>query len=159
MKKSIAGVVASGAMLFGLMAAAQPPGGVLRLDSDGDGQVSRDEFRPPSRRGGPSMFERADGNGDGAVTRDELQTAIDAGRNEQEQKREYRLQMFDSMDADGNGVVEQSEAQDYVFNRADSNGDGFITDDEARAMHEQRDRRRTGGRQSERDSSQNPPQS
>lgn len=128
---------------------AQPHGGIMRLDSDGDGQISRDEFRPPEQRRGPRLFERADLNDDGSVTRDEVITALDEGAEERrERMQEHMLAMFDAMDEDGNGVVTESEALDHAFARVDANGDGYVTEAEAEAMHEQRRERRSERRQS-----------
>lgn len=134
-----------GAMIIGSFAVAvqaQPPmkfgGGILQLDSDGDGRVSRDEFQPPQhRREGP--FERADSDGDGIVSRDELIATIDDSADEREQRmRERAIQRFDEADADGNGVVTPEERLGLAFSRADADGDGFVTEEEAEAMHANR---------------------
>ena len=125
-----------------MMTSAQPPdghgGGILSLDADGDGMVSRDEFQlPERRRAGP--FERADADGDGAVSRDELIAEIDNSAEEREDRmREHVITRFDETDLDGNGVVTQAELRDSAFSRVDANDDGFVTEEEARAMHEQR---------------------
>lgn len=126
--------------LGALTASAQPGGGILSLDSDGDGRVSRDEFQPPQHRRGPNLFARADADGDGTVTREELGVAIEEGRDEREQRM---LGMFDEMDSDGNGVVTQIEAADHAFARVDADGDGFVTEEEANNMR----RRGKGKRQ------------
>lgn len=120
------------------VAMAQHGGNLLRLDSDGDGRVSRDEFRPPAEHRGSKRFERADADGDGAVSRDEMIAMDDGAQERGEQHRERRLQRFDETDSDGNGVVDRNEAQDQAFGRMDADGDGFVTDEEARAMHEAR---------------------
>jgi Ca2+-binding EF-hand superfamily protein len=117
---------------------AQPSGGILKLDSDGDGRVSRDEFRPPEERRGPRLFERADANNDGMVSRDEMQAAIDAAGDKQQRMQGKALTRFDAMDLDGNGMVSSEEAKSYAFTRADADGDGYITEAEAEAMHAQR---------------------
>ena len=137
-----------GAMVVGgftVAVHAQPAmkfgGGILQLDSDGDGRVSRAEFQPPQhRRQGP--FERADSDGDGTVSRDELIATLDEGAEEREQRmRDHAIQRFDEADSDGNGVVTPDERLDLAFSRADADGDGFVTEEEAEAMHARRSMR------------------
>lgn len=115
---------------------ARPGGGLLRMDADGDGQISREEFQPPAQhkeRRGP--FARADSNNDGVVTRAEVESVAT-------ERQQHMLAMFDSMDTDGNGSVTPQEAQDHMFSRLDANNDGFVTEEEARAMHAKRRERR-----------------
>ncbi len=146
MKYRIPLSAALGLLLTSSLVLAEHGGGILQLDSDGDGQVSRAEFRPPEQRRGPRIFERADLDEDGSITRDEVLSAIEDGAEERlARMKEHMLQMFDTMDQDGNGVVTETEALDHAFARADANGDGFVTEEEAQAMHKQR-RERMGKR-------------
>lgn len=134
--------------LFGAATAsfARPGGGLMRMDADGDGQISREEFQPPEHREGPGgPFGRADADDDGIVTRSEVQIA---GAEHQERM----LAMFDSIDANGDGTVTPDEAQDHMFAKLDADGDGFITKEEARAMHRERGERRGKGRDDGEDS-------
>lgn len=121
-------------LLAGSLAQAQPPGGgLLRMDSDGDGQISREEFRPPEDRAGMGPFKRADADGDGAVSREEL----DAAGEEHAQQMQARMTArFNAMDSDGNGVVTGEEAANHAFTRMDADGDGFVTEEEARAARD-----------------------
>lgn len=108
-----------------------------RLDKDGDGLISRDEFQLPPNR----MMEDADTNGDGAVTLDELKAERDkmqARHAEMMAKRradgDARMDaMFKAMDTDGNGAVTPEEAKSAMFARMDKNGDGYLSRDEMRA--------------------------
>ena len=121
---------------------SQPPGGgILRLDTDGDGRVSREEFQS-GERGGPGRgLAQADSDGDGAVSRDEVQAML----KDETRKREGRmLGAFDAMDSDGNGVVTREEMVEGAFSRIDGDGDGYVTEEEARAMHERRGKRGKG---------------
>lgn len=131
--------IASMSVAVAASALAEPRGGLLRLDTDGDGQVSREEFRLPPPRRGESLFDRGDSNGDGTITRDELLMSLDEGEDARDERRRDRaLERFDEMDADGNSVLTEEEARNAAFARLDENGDGFVTEDEARAAHEQR---------------------
>lgn len=137
MKKTLFVLSGVTALLLSMTPVAQAHGGILRLDADGDGKISREEFQPPKDRGGPRILQRADADGDGQLTRDEMLAAVG-----DIQERQARMpEMFDAMDTDGNGVVTQAEAQDHAFARIDANADGFISEDEARAMRNKRDER------------------
>ncbi|MEO0435643.1 MAG: EF-hand domain-containing protein [Pseudomonadota bacterium] len=122
------------------MTFAQPGGGIARLDQDGDGLVSRDEFGTPVQRRGPRMFERSDLDGDGSVTFEEMQASVAERANE---KASFAEERFLEMDQNGDQVLTLDEVLNHGFNRADSNGDGYISEDEARANFERmRDQRR-----------------
>ncbi|MEM1142100.1 MAG: EF-hand domain-containing protein [Pseudomonadota bacterium] len=117
------------------IAIAQPGGGILRMDQDGDGLVSREEFALPEKRRGPRMFERADLNSDGSVTFEELQSSLEEGA---AKRSTFANERFGEMDADGNQVLTLDEVLDHGFNQADANGDGFISEEEARAHFDER---------------------
>lgn len=142
MKRNLLLISSTAAVLAAMSVVAQPHGGLLRLDTNGDGQVSREEFQPPAGRGGSRLFKRADADRDGNLTRDEMLASIDASAERQGKRRESLPQMFDAMDSDGNGVVTSLEAQNHAFVRLDANGDGFLSETEAKAMREKRGQRR-----------------
>lgn len=89
-----------------------------RLDSDGDGSISAEEFKMPSDRPSPEM--RMDSNGDGVLTRDEVIAAS-------EQRSAEVLERFDSLDIDGSGTIDNDERRLSLFNRMDADGDGALT--------------------------------
>lgn len=120
-------------LTIGCGAYAHPGDGILSLDSDGDGRVSRDEFRLPEKRKGHGMFTRADADGDGTVMRAEVEGAVSG---QSDQRRDRMLQGFDGMDADGNGAVTREEITGAAFSRVDADGDGFVTEAEAEAMRD-----------------------
>jgi Ca2+-binding EF-hand superfamily protein len=126
----------------------QPGGGIMRMDSDGDGMVSREEFQPPEQHRGPRMLERADIDGDGNVTRDEIMAAIDEDAEERKARMSGQmLLMFEEADTDSDGVLTPMEALDHAFLRVDANGDGYITEEEAQQLRDKRGKRaERGGR-------------
>ena len=98
-----------------------------RIDTDGDGTISRDEAQAAH----DARFARMDINGDGAVTREEIRQARENRRAERHAKR------FERLDLNGDGAIERSEfdeARNRRFARIDANGDGRITPDEMRAI-------------------------
>jgi len=123
-------VLALGLAAAGL--AAQPPAGPCgdgppplddffeRFDANGDGQVSRAEFRGPAH-----AFDHLDANGDGVVEASEIPEKPPGGT----------AVFFDRFDADGDGVVSRSEFEDEVagrdFDHFDADGDGVIDESEA----------------------------
>lgn len=136
MKIRLAGFSASLLLLGAGLAWSQPPGeGLMRMDSDGDGRISREEFKPPAERRGRGPFARFDDNDDGMVTRAEMEAGVTA---QAERMREEVLTQFDRMDVDGNGVVTMDEAAGHAFTRLDSDGDGYVTAEEAAAMPDRR---------------------
>jgi len=54
---------------------------IKRLDNDGDGKVSRDEWPKP-----PAVFKTIDSNGDGYLTLEELQSRIGGGNSAERSK-------------------------------------------------------------------------
>lgn len=134
--KTFAGVcLFSTSLILSTFAAAQPEGGLLRLDSDGDGRISREEFQLPERHRKGGGMARADQDGDGVITRDEMLAAVGE---ETVERSERAVSRFDAADSDGNGVLTRQEMTDSAFSRLDGDGDGYVTEEEARHMHEQR---------------------
>ena len=94
---------------------------MTHLDANDDGVISFDEFRLPADRGAPEM--RMDSDGDGALTRDEVSNAAtqrvdealarfdasDADGNGVVTIEERRQMAFNRMDADGNGEISNGE--------------------------------------------------
>jgi Ca2+-binding EF-hand superfamily protein len=103
-------ILLSLAIALPLTAAAQRN---QRMDTNGDGKISRDEWKRPA-----DMFDKLDTNHDGYITRDEMR----AGRR------------FDinQMDTNHDGKISKDEwkGRSQMFDRLDTNHDGFITQDE-----------------------------
>jgi len=129
----IAGVMVS------QVAQAHPPTAeevVKRLDTDGDQQVSRDEFQLPKRDRRPM---RMDSDKDGNVSlaeiqermNDRVERAESRGReidperiSERSQKLEER---FAKQDLNGDGMISKEERRMSAFNHMDSDQDGYLS--------------------------------
>lgn len=88
------------------------PGGggfLARLDTDGDGRISRAEFVAP--------FDRLDRNHDGVIDASEMEGDGPGGR------------FLARLDTNGDGKVSRAEYE-APFARLDANGDGFIDQNE-----------------------------
>lgn len=122
---------------------------IQRLDTNGDGVVSLDEFKFPGTR----MLKRADLNGDGSVTLQEMHqhhaqrmAERQARMNQRMADQQTRMDaMFKSMDTNGDGAVTAAEAQAAAFKRMDKNGDGVISADEFDQFRPQHKGHRGGG--------------
>lgn len=103
-KRVLIGVFASAALSAAASAAGNP------ADYNGDGRISREEFRNQAAR---VAFE-ADKNSNGAIDGDEIKFSDDQRK---------------ALDSDGDGKVSVEEFQAgnmSGFDQADKNGDGFL---------------------------------
>ncbi|MEE4279389.1 MAG: EF-hand domain-containing protein [Halieaceae bacterium] len=131
------------ALAIGLIPLAHADHGkrMQRLDGDGDGLISREEFARRTRGPSAHVFEHGDLDGDGQLTREEMELAA---KERQAKATERAARLFAEMDADGDGVVYEYEVLDHAFARIDANEDGFIDRDEERAARAQWRERRPG---------------
>lgn len=101
-----------------------------RMDRDGDGMISLEEFRSP-RDMQAQRLERADKNGDGEVSQSEIEEArasMEAKAEARMKKRqERRDQFFAESDQDQNGALSAEEIRQGMFARLDTNGDGLLS--------------------------------
>ncbi|MFC1806182.1 hypothetical protein ACFL09_04290 [Planctomycetota bacterium] len=115
-RRTLAGGGAGGAGAAG--------GLVGRLDKDGDGKISRDEF--PAEH--LDKFDRMDRNKDGFIDADESPKPRGG-----KPGAGGRADLMGKLDKDGDGKVTREEfpqAKIQAFDRFDKNGDGVITADE-----------------------------
>jgi Ca2+-binding EF-hand superfamily protein len=102
--------------------------GFARLDTDGDGKLSRQEVANEPRLA--QSFDAIDTNKDGFLTKEELQAARGrfGGRGEG----------WKALDTDGDGKLSRQEVANAPrlaqhFDELDTNKDGFLTPEEMRA--------------------------
>jgi hypothetical protein len=81
-----------------------PRGMMQRIDADGDGKITLEEFKVPQE----SRFAMLDANGDGVIDKDEFGAR--------------RMARFAARDADGNGVLEGDELPARGEGRGDGRG-------------------------------------
>ncbi len=102
---------------------------IKRMDQDGDGKLSKSEFRM-----GADRFDQMDKNKDGFVTSDEFEMPSFGGNGQGgfNGRMPSKDEIFKMSDRDGDGKIAESEFRmgADMFKRLDKNGDGFITPDE-----------------------------
>ena len=112
---------------------------LMAMDADGDGKVTREEFKGPDE-----LFGRLDANGDGAIDGTECAQAGRQGPGGQGPGGQGRggpgagpgqgpgrggrmLERLEQLDTDGDGRVSAEEYEGRIpFERLDRNGDGFL---------------------------------
>ena len=94
-----------------------------RADANGDGQISRDEWKR-----NPRGFDRLDGNRDGVISRDEAQQAA-------RDRVERRHKALERIDKNNDGQISRDEwpRGPEGFDRLDQNHDGLLTREELAA--------------------------
>ena len=104
-----------------------------RFDTDGNGEITRDEFDAARS----DRFEGADTNGDGLLSTEELVQAALA-RHSEEAITERVERMIERLDKDGDQALSAEELpgdrSNAMFDRADADGDGIVTRAEVEDM-------------------------
>ena len=135
------GAFADGALAQGPGGPQMQGGGMKmfgRCDTDGNGQISRDEFEACRK----VKFEQVDANKDGKATFEEFQAQSMA------RKQQRQQMMFQQMDANGDGTVtadEFDDAHESKFEQMDTDGDGAINQAEAQQMRQKMRGQGAGG--------------
>ncbi|MHA6894370.1 EF-hand domain-containing protein [Ralstonia pseudosolanacearum] len=113
--------------------------GFKKLDTNGDGMVSRDEAK--GHRWLEDHFDEIDTNHDGQISKDELAAWHKTHAGEMRGKMQARLDAkFKAADKNGDGALTREEMQAGLpklakhFDEIDANHDGKVTEDEIRAF-------------------------
>lgn len=117
---------------------------IERLDTDGNGSISKDEAKGPMAKN----FDRIDANSDGEITMTELAIA--------RENRKEKAGQLKNADRDGNGAISADEAAEagldrlvQHFDKIDADGDGEISKQEMGQMAKQRKNKERVGKQGE----------
>jgi len=97
---------------------------LARLDSDGDGSISKEEFIAPRIKQIEKKFLKLDKNKDGKLTTDEFA-----------KKKIQHSALFENIDANKDGKISNEEkdaALDRLFNRLDQDKDQIVTEKEVK---------------------------
>ena len=111
-----------------------------KMDTDGDGKISADEFAAA----GKEKFTKMDTNGDGKLSADELKAGFEKhekmmGKSAGPYKGEVVGEKLKMMDTNNDGYISEDEfmaAQKTMFDKLDTNHDGYIEKSEFKAGHE-----------------------
>jgi Ca2+-binding EF-hand superfamily protein len=98
-------------------------------DTNGDGVITREEFKVARER----AFTRLDRNGDGYIDKDDLSSRLAGRRN----ALERLTQLVAQLDKDGDGRVSKTEFVEGptpLFDRADTDHNGELSRDEVTAI-------------------------
>ncbi len=130
----------------GLSYASQSfPALATSLDTNGDGGISQQELDAYLSQ----RFTFLDADGNGTVTREEFRTAEERDKTLQRQKQEYLDRTFGRLDSDSDGQLTKNELLTEAtqrFKRADVDGDGALTAEDLAAPNGPPQQGMRGGR-------------
>ncbi len=108
-----------------------------KMDTNGDGQVSRAEHTAGAQR----MFAELDTNRDGVVTATEMEAKADK-KNRGEMAASEKIKMIDQ-NADGRlTAAEHAAGSEEMFAKMDTNQDGSLSANELEAGHKMKKHKR-----------------
>jgi len=97
-----------------------------RLDTDGDGRISRAEFAAAKQE----KFNKLDANNDGVVSADEKAAASTGKKHWWSSDKAADKSTMDTNQDHQLSATEEAAAADRTFNRLDTNSDGYLSESE-----------------------------
>jgi Ca2+-binding EF-hand superfamily protein len=125
-----------------------------KADKDGDGKISKEEFKAGMPQAGPnadSLFSEIDTNGDGAIDESESAAAAQKMHKKHGHGSGGPMQVFEKADSDSDGKISKSEFKaalpegtdsataNRVFDSMDTNQDGVVDAQEYMAAMQKTD--------------------
>lgn len=108
---------------------------IRKLDQDGDGLISFEEFTLPDKSPASDRLADADADGDGNISRAEMEAQLQQHIEADTAKAHER---FETADVNGDGFVTPEEMRQVAFERLDTNEDGYLSAEELAAAHKRR---------------------
>ena len=108
-----------------------------KMDTDGDGKISADEFAAA----GKEKFTKMDTNGDGKISVDEMKADLEKHQKMMAKPgaKEMISEKVKMMDTNNDGYISEDEfmaGQKTMFDKMDTDHDGYLTKSELKAGHE-----------------------
>jgi Ca2+-binding EF-hand superfamily protein len=114
-----------------------------KADKDGDGKISKEEFKAMTPQGGPGpgaddLFNKIDANDDGLIDESENAAAVGKMHHRRRHSPADPLKVFQDADKDGDGKISKADFQaalpqgtdsataNKVFDSMDTNQDGIV---------------------------------
>jgi Ca2+-binding EF-hand superfamily protein len=125
-----------------------------KTDKDGDGKISKEEFKAGMPQGGANadaLFSKIDANSDGFIDESENAAAVQKRHRGHGHKSADPMQVFEKADGDGDGKISKSDFKSAlpqgtdsatagkVFDSMDTNQDGVVSAEEYMAAMQKTD--------------------
>jgi len=111
--------------------------GIMRADTNGDGQVSKEEAAALHDKRQADWFDKTDTNKDGLLSEEEIRAGRDARRDHQRGEMKARMEeRFKEADGNGDGQLSLDEVQAKLprladrFNTLDADKNGMLSKEE-----------------------------